>query len=88
MFPVDRVVLYGSKARGTDDPESDVDLLVLTSRKLSWRDEHELIDAVFDLQLEHDVVLSLLVLPTAEWDDGIYTVLPIHDEIERDGVAV
>ena len=34
-FPVERVMLYGSKARGTDDEESDIDLLVLTSRKLA-----------------------------------------------------
>jgi len=34
-YPVDAVILYGSKARGTDDPESDIDLLVLTTPELT-----------------------------------------------------
>ena len=34
LLPVERVVLYGSKARGDDDAESDIDLLILTSRPM------------------------------------------------------
>ena len=34
-WPVDALVLYGSKARGEDTLESDIDLLVLTGRLLS-----------------------------------------------------
>jgi predicted nucleotidyltransferase len=33
-FPVDRVILFGSKARGDDDEESDINLLVLTSNEI------------------------------------------------------
>jgi predicted nucleotidyltransferase len=31
------VVLFGSKARGAGDEDSDIDLLVLTKWKLDWR---------------------------------------------------
>ncbi len=86
-FPVERVVLFGSKARGDDDSESDVDLLLLTSRELSWSEQEEISDALFDIGLSHGVVISTLDVPAREWTDGIYQVLPIHDEIERDGVA-
>ena len=41
QFPVERVILFGSKARGTDDAESDIDLLVLTSRELTWREREQ-----------------------------------------------
>jgi predicted nucleotidyltransferase len=34
-LPVESIVLYGSKARGDDTFESDIDLLVLTARSLS-----------------------------------------------------
>ena len=30
QFPVEDVILFGSKARGDSDPESDIDLLLLT----------------------------------------------------------
>ena len=87
-FPVERVMLYGSKARGTDDEESDIDLLVLTSRKLEWRERDAITDALFDIELAHGVVISSLVLPAAEWERGRFTVLPIHEEIEDSGVLV
>lgn len=87
-FPVERVMLYGSKARGTDDEESDIDLLVLTSRKLGWKERDAITDALFDIELAHGVVISSLVLPAAEWEQGRFTVLPIHEEIEESGVLV
>jgi predicted nucleotidyltransferase len=87
-FPIDRVVLYGSKARGSDTPESDVDLLLLTKRALSWQERNAITDALFDIELEHDVVISTLTVPSSEWQEGVYAVLPIHDEIERHGVGV
>ena len=86
-FPVEQVVLFGSKARAAGDAESDLDLLVLTSRLFTWREEEALIRALFDIELAHDVVISPLIVPTEEWTAGRYAVLPIHDEILRDGVA-
>jgi predicted nucleotidyltransferase len=86
-FPVEQVILYGSKARGTDDAESDIDLLVLTREPMSWRQQREVIAALHPLELEYDVVLSPLVVSRQEWEEGIYRVLPIHDEVARDGVA-
>ena len=87
-FPVERVILFGSKARGTDDPDSDIDLLVLTSRELDRRERNALIDALFDVELDRDVVISPIILPVKEWEEGICRVLPIRDEIDRDGVRL
>jgi len=86
-FPVEGVVLFGSKARGDDDSESDIDLLVLTTRALSGGERHSMTDALFPLQLRHDVVLSVLILTGREWNEGMASVLPIHDEIIAEGVA-
>ena len=85
-FPVERVVLFGSKAVGQDTPESDIDLLVLTRRALDQAEKAEIVEALFDLQLELEVVLSTLVASLEEWEEGYFQVLPIRQEIERDGV--
>jgi predicted nucleotidyltransferase len=87
QFPVDAVILFGSKARGDDDAESDIDLLVLTSRSLTHAERHAVIDELFPLQLRHDVVFSVFIAPTREWSSGVASVLPIHDEILDQGVA-
>ena len=87
-FSAESVTLYGSKAGGTDDAESDIDLLVLTSRALAWRERAELIDALFDIGLAHGVVISPLVVPSIEWAQGRCSVLPIHDVIASTGVPL
>jgi predicted nucleotidyltransferase len=86
-YPVELIILYGSEARGTDDAESDIDLLVLTTRELTWRERNAITDTLCDIQLAHGVVISTLVVANHEWLEGRYSVLPIHDEIERYGVA-
>lgn len=86
-FPVVEIRLFGSKARGDSGPESDIDLLVLTSRRLSWRERDAMTDALYDIQIQRNVVLSLLVVPLQEWTSGRPSVLPIHDIIEEEGIA-
>ena len=86
-FPVLRVCLFGSKATGRDDAESDIDLFVLTSRSLSWQERDAVTDALFDVEMEFDVVVSTLVVCEEDWLRCPYQVLAIRDEVERDAVA-
>jgi uncharacterized protein (UPF0332 family)/predicted nucleotidyltransferase len=85
-FPVTDIVLYGSKARGDSDPESDVDLLVLTSRPLDDEEQQRLWSDLHDISMRFDVLLSPLTVEARSWRDGVHSVLPIHTEVEREGV--
>jgi predicted nucleotidyltransferase len=85
--PVAQVMLFGSKATGRDDPESDIDLLVLTSRPLAWRERDAITDALFDVEMEFDVVISTFVVSDDEWTHGPYHVLAIYEEVAHSGVA-
>ncbi len=82
-----RIVLFGSRARGEPAPDSDMDLLVLTARPL-LRDERHTITAVLSpLGRELGIMFSTLVVDEQAWTGGPHSVLPIHTEIERDGIA-
>ncbi|MBI3371494.1 MAG: nucleotidyltransferase domain-containing protein [Betaproteobacteria bacterium] len=87
-FAAESVTLYGSKANGTDDAESDIDLLVLTSRVLGWRERTQLTEALFEISLAHGVIISPLIVPALEWKEGRISVLPIHDVIASSGVPL
>lgn len=85
-FPVEKVVLFGSKARGDDDEESDIDLLVLTSQPISWNERKAINNALYDIQMTYDVIISTLITTVTEWNEGTFSVLPIHEEILNQGV--
>lgn len=87
-FDITTFVLYGSVARGQADEESDVDLLVVTSKALSRFERHEITNVVFEVNLHYDTNFSTLVVDLKSWETGIISVLPVHDEIIRDGIQV
>jgi len=87
-FPVEEALPLRYKARGDDDEESDIDLMLLTTRPIHWRERQTIIHALFDLSLSHDVIFSILDTTVDEFDDGLFSVFPVHDEITRDGVVV
>ena len=87
-FPVIDIVLYGSKARGDSDPESYIDLLVLTSRPLDDREQQRLWSDLHDISMRFDVLLSPLTVEARSWREGVHSVLPIHAEVEREGVRM
>jgi len=87
-FPqVKKLILFGSAARGTAEPGSDVDLLVLTNHSLPLSVKHEIYDVVFDMNLRYDVNLSVICVGEDQWQKGPLFV-PIRAEVERDGVPV
>jgi predicted nucleotidyltransferase len=87
-FSVAKVILFGSKARGDHDEHSDIDLLVVASKLLHWKEEKAIIGALFDIGLEYDVIFSPLFTSVAEWENGIFTEFPVYHEISRDGAVV
>jgi predicted nucleotidyltransferase len=87
-FPVTKVILFGSKARGDYDEHSDIDLLVITSRLLHWKEEKAIVGALFDIGMKYDVIFSPLFTFVAEWENGIFKEFPVYQEISRDGAVV
>ena len=57
-FSPRKIILFGSRARGTAAPESDVDLLVVTDRPGSKRQQAVAIDlALADIRVAKDVLV-------------------------------
>jgi hypothetical protein len=44
-------------------------------------------EAVLPIEMSSDVWMGLTVVWTRDWEHGVYRVLPIRHEIDRDGVA-
>ncbi len=82
------IVLYGSVARGTQGPESDYDVLVLTEETLASNQEGEIRDALFDLEMTTGAALTMLFYSKEEWQTPVSRVSPFRQEVERDGIVL
>ena len=87
-FSVSKVILFGSKARGDHDEHSDIDLLVVASKLLHWKEEKAIVGALFDIGMKYDVIFSPLFTSVDEWENGMFTKFPVYQEISRDGAVV
>jgi predicted nucleotidyltransferase len=83
-----RVVLFGSKARGDFDAESDLDVLVVVRAKDYWSCWREITDLTTQLLLETGVNLSALVRDETRYQWWAVHHAPIYNSIQRDGVKV
>ena len=87
-FDIEALILYGSVARGEADEESDLDLLIVTARPLMRPARHEITDMVFEVNLLYGTNFSTLVVDRNSWEAGVFSVLPLRDEILKDGIKL
>jgi len=88
LFEICSIHLYGSVVRGSADEESDIDLLIITNHPLTRTVRHQITDIVFEINLQFNANFSTLVVDRTLWEEGIYSVLPIHDEILQEGIVL
>ncbi len=88
VAPGAAVILYGSRARGVSEPESDYDLLVLIEGLSSRKLEDLIGDRFYTLELESDTVVSLLVYEKHTWDTPLCKAMPLHRNVDREGILL
>lgn len=82
-----RIILYGSVARGTDTPESDVDIALILHGKMSAETKSGLLDLIVELNLKYDKVLSVVDIDEEfflTWKNAI----PFYGNVEREGIVL
>ena len=87
VAPDAETILYGSEARGTARPDSDIDLLVLlpdTFDGMNYvRRRSEISGRLYELSLSSEVEISSLILPRRVWESRRtpFTVNVLNDGI-------
>ena len=81
-FEILDMKLFGSSARGDYSTSSDIDIMVklpTVNRKI----EEALFDIAYDLELEHDCLIDVIVL-----SEGMENNIPLFQNIEKEGIAI
>jgi predicted nucleotidyltransferase len=83
---LERVVLYGSRARGEARPDSDIDVLVVVKSDVNYPDLMQRTSAIVaDVSLQYDVVISRTFASRAQYETAHN---PFLINVRREGVAV
>lgn len=87
IIPDGIVILFGSRARGAPDDDSDWDILILAD-EVTDEIDHQVSVVLYDIELEHDAVINPLILPKDEWYNRRFKEHPIHKNVDREGLLV
>ena len=82
-----KVILYGSVARGTNDEESDIDIMIIIKNELDSFAEDKLSDFIVDMNLKYDKVFSVIDVNVNKFDKWA-AVLPFYQNVDREGIVL
>lgn len=82
-----RIILYGSTARGTNGPESDIDIALILSDKMTESQEDMLSEFIVDMDLKYDKVFSIIDIEDATYNKWLH-VNPFYMNVEKEGIVL
>lgn len=85
--PNAQIILYGSRARGTERADSDWDILILTDYPVDIVKERVFRNALYDLELETGEPFSVFVYSKIDWDTKLI-ITPFYVNVTNEGVRI
>ena len=80
------VILYGSEARGTAEPDSDIDLLVLLEGPVDyWAEVEKCIHVLYPLVLDLERPIDATPADAHDYEADRW---PLYREVKREGILV
>jgi len=88
LLPNDRMILFGSQARGDAKPDSDWDLLVVLNKKgkRNWNDFDKYAYPFTEIGLDYGVAVNPLLYTQEEWDKG--KIFPFYKNVMNEGILI
>ena len=62
----DRIILFGSRSKGTAQPDSDYDILIVLKTDYDWIMENDILDACYQLDLEYNLLTDIKIISLQE----------------------
>ncbi len=82
------VILYGSFARGDNNANSDLDILILLDKKQITRDDEKKVKyPLYDIEFETGQIISPIVLSRNDWETR-HRITPFYENVLKEGVTL
>ncbi len=79
--------IFGSKARGKDTPDSDIDVMIELS-EITPDIETEIDKILFKINLKNDCFISAVMFGKKELEEGPMDQSPLYKAIEKEGIRI
>jgi predicted nucleotidyltransferase len=86
---VNQLILFGSYARDEQDPESDIDIMILVngSEEELKKNSPLVADIMAELSMKHEKLISLTQVPYQRYREYL-DVLPYYQNVHNEGVEI
>ena len=86
--PKAQIILFGSYARGDNNKNSDIDLLILLDKEnISYLDEKQITYPLYDIEFETGQIISPLVLSKFDWESK-HRITPFYTNVKKEGIVL
>lgn len=84
------ITLFGSKARGDFNEDSDLDVLIVIKMLKSeyWQHWFSIVDLVGKIELKYGIVTSIIIKDELEYQTLINDSLFLYTNIEKEGIPL
>jgi predicted nucleotidyltransferase len=87
LLPNEKVILFGSQARGDVHSDSDWDLLVLIDKDKKTSEDEDMYGYPFEeLGWIHGVAINSILYTKKQWEQG--RIFPFYKNVMREGIEI
>lgn len=84
---VQRTVLFGSKARGDSEPDSDIDILIIVDKE-SWPLRDAISAIAARVSLEYGILIGPRVIGQERWYRMQRERFSLYENVAREGISL
>jgi uncharacterized protein len=82
------LVLFGSRARGDAEPDSDMDVLVVVDGLLTKAVREAVSECAWEVGFEAGIVIASVVVSRDSWENGVERASLLARAVEKEGVRI
>lgn len=87
-LPLHQMILFGSRARGDAEPDSDMDVLVILEGPIDASTEKIVSESAWHAGFEHGIVVVPITVSRQAWEEGPERHSLLAIAVRNDGITV